>query len=276
MHPLVRGAAAAAVLSALGNLAPPSPPPPRAVAPPESVRGVDGLPAPCGPGSLPEGPVCVRIPEAKPILVEDDDAAPAPQHRSLSASLDTIPRWPERPEETLKYVFPIGTADRPPRLLEGSGAEGALVSAPQRMDKRGMQLAARPGEQVKSVALEGQEGSAEVVYTGELVGLSVVTEHHVMRGKERGTLVLIHGRLDRIDPAVATGVKVRAGDTLGYARSEAGGHLIEVYFEARVLREGASIDALLAPGDGGAPDGKRLFDQAATIPIDARNVLLLR
>src|SRR5690349_5151120 len=101
MHPLVRGAAAAAVLTALGGLDRDRPDPAPAVVPPAQAKGVDGFPAPCGPGTLPEGPVCVRVPGAP----EPAASPPGPgdrEPRSLGA-LDRIPRRPERSADAAAY-----------------------------------------------------------------------------------------------------------------------------------------------------------------------------
>ena len=57
---------------------------------------------------------------------------------------------------------------------------------------------------------------------------------------------------------------VEMGAPLGYARAYNGGGLIEVYLEARLLREGATLD------------GKKLTDNATALPIDVRDVLPLR
>src|SRR5438067_958223 len=110
MHPLVRGAAAAAVLTGLGRLEAPAPELP-AEAPITAVVGVDGLPAPCGAGTLPEGPVCVRIPreaERGATLLAPDARAPEPGREA--AGTGRIPRRPERPADPAAYVFPVGDA----------------------------------------------------------------------------------------------------------------------------------------------------------------------
>src|SRR3954467_5247271 len=119
MHPLVRGAAAAALLTALGRFDRSPPPPDPGEAPKTDVRGVDGLPAPCGPGTLPEGPVCIRIPgeaDAQLGLLEDSPAPRQEPRREVNAG-DRIPRRPERVSDASQYVFPIGTPERPPRVV---------------------------------------------------------------------------------------------------------------------------------------------------------------
>jgi hypothetical protein len=266
MHPLVRGAAAVAVLAALGSLDRPAPDAPSG-APATEVKGVDGLPAPCGPGTLPEGPVCVRIPgeaEAARLALEAE-AAPSAAPRALGpeAALDRIPRRPERPADPAAYVYPIGR-DRPPRVLGGLDADQALPFRTRGDEQTGAHLAARAGEKVEAIALDHQEGPAEVVFVGDLFGPTVVTRHEVVEAGRTRAYLLFCGRLDRAEPGLAAGAKVEQGATIGFARSETGGGLIEIYLEARQVREGVKIDG---------SDPKRLTDAAAAVPIDLRNVL---
>ncbi len=284
MHPLVRGAAAAAVLTALGNLdTRPFEAPAPVVVPPGQAKGVDGLPAPCRPGTLPEGPVCVRIPGEVEAALEAlraeaqegqaDGGAPlrgaeAEAQRSI-VSGDRIPRRPERPADPALYVFPVGTAERPPRILGGFEAPGdSLLAGPSRAaDPGGVHLAARPGEKVSLVDLDHQEGWAKVVFLGELLGPTVITEHTVQEGGRSRSYLLIHGRLDRAEPGLVEGGLLESGAVLGFARAELGGGLMEVYVEARQVRDGVTIDGL---------DGKHLLDTATAVPTDLRNVLALR
>src|SRR5262245_41520861 len=100
MHPLVKGAAAVAVLTALGSLdqgAPPPPPPPLAA--PPSERGVDGLPALCDREALPEGPVCVRIPPPS--------APPKEPLARRGSAAESIPRRPDRSPDPASYRYPV-------------------------------------------------------------------------------------------------------------------------------------------------------------------------
>jgi hypothetical protein len=256
MHPLVRGAAAAAVLTALGGLAPPDPEPPTGHAPTEAARGVDGLPAPCLGGTLPEGPVCVRLPsggDATRPRLEADELKPS--SRATTVDADRIARRPERPADPAVYVYPVG-AERAPRILSGFDGkrEGASVLP-------GVHLAARPGEKIVLLALDQQRGPAEVAFVGDLHGPTVVTRHEIEDGPRKKIMLLFHGRMDRPEPTIAAGQKLEPGATLGFARVDLGGGLIEVYLEARQLREGASLD------------GKKLDDPGVSLPVDLRDVL---
>lgn len=274
MHPLVRGAAAAAVLTALGNLDRPAPPPP-AEAPVTAVKGVDGLPAPCGPGTLPEGPVCLRIPSAsergRTRLEPEGDETPEPGRSP--AGLDRIPRRPDRPADPAAYVYPVGDAQRPPRLL--GGLDSLPASTPtltrdhgrdDRREQVGVRLAARPGEKVVLLGLAHQRGPAEVVFVGELFGPTVVTRHEVDEGGRKHGYLLFHGRLDHADAPVVLGARLEAGATLGFARTENGGGLVEIYLEARLLRDGAA-------GDEKKLTALAALDASVAVPIDLRDVL---
>ncbi len=257
MHPLVKAAASVAVLTALGSLdrGPKVPPPP--VAAPAAAQGVDGLPALCGPGTLPEGPVCVRIP------VEGAEAVPARPVNDMGRSGTTgdgVPRRPDRPAEASRYRYPVGKAERAPRVIgafEGERGGGAV------------ELAATPGEKVTLVALTGQEGQAEVVFAGERGGdLVVATRHDVREGPELRSYLLIHGALERLEQGVAEGAHLEPGAALGHAAVVVpGGHLVTITLEARQVRAGATL---------GTMDEKRLADSSVSVPIDLRNVLPLR
>ena len=217
------------------------------------ARGVDGLPAPCLAGTLPEGPVCVRIPGEDEISASRL-AAPLPEAPSRGGPIaDRIPRRPERPADPAAYLYPVGEPGRPPRVMDG-------------LDQPGVRLAVRPGDKVVLLALEHQVGPAEVVFAGDLFGRTVVTAHVIEEGPRKRTILLFHGGLDQVAPGAIPGARLEAGAELGAARSELGAGLIDVYLEAREVREGAKLDGA---------DGKRLTDPAVGLPTDVRNVLPL-
>jgi len=253
MHALVRGAAAVAVLTALGSLDRGRPAPAPVVMAPSAATGVDGLPALCGTGTLPEGPVCLRIPQ------EQNRRLGEPMARAAQAG-DQIPRRPDRPADPASYRYPVGSAERAPRVLSG-------FEAGQVQDDGGVRLAAQPGEQVTLVGLEQQEGPAEVVFAGEREGQTVATLHRVREGERLRSYILIHGGLERLAPGVSVGAQLDPGATLGHAGVDMARGLITITLAARQLREGASLAAL---------DKKRLTDAAISIPIDLRNVLPAR
>jgi hypothetical protein len=254
MHPLVRGAVAAAVLTALGSFDQGAPTPAPSLAPAGAPRGVDGLPAPCLAGTLPEGPVCIRIPgpDEAPARLLPLPTLEGPS-RGATLSADRIPRRPDRPADPAAYRYPVGAPTRPPRVMGG-------------LDQPGIHLAVRPGEVVLLLSLDHQAGPAEVVFSGDLAGRTVVTAHLLEEGPRKHTVLLFHGGLDHASPAAILGARLEAGAELGAARTEAGGGLIDVSLEARELRDGVKLENV---------DAKRLLDPAFAVPTDVRNVLPL-
>jgi hypothetical protein len=204
----------------------------------------------------------VRIPgegEAAGVRLEAEPVAAAPSRGGTDD--DRIPRRPERPADPAAYLYPVGGAGRAPKVL--GGIEHAPIAGGD-SELPGVHLAARPGEKVVLLALDRQVGPAEVVFVGDLFGPTVVTRHTVDEGKRTRGYLLFHGRLDRPEAGLAAGAKLEPGAALGYARADNGGGLIEVYLEARELREDGALDA------------KKLTDAAVALPIDVRDVLPLR
>ncbi|HVY49203.1 MAG TPA: hypothetical protein VHB21_25105, partial [Minicystis sp.] len=101
MHVLVRASVVVAVATALGSLdrGPVDPAP--VVVPPAKARGIDGMPAPCGRGTLPEGDVCVALPKAAEGSVAASagarEAKLPPRLRSGLEVAQEIPKLPDRP-----------------------------------------------------------------------------------------------------------------------------------------------------------------------------------
>ncbi|MCC6553942.1 MAG: M23 family metallopeptidase [Polyangiaceae bacterium] len=265
MHPLVRGAAASAVLFAIGSLDRPAPPPPPDVVPPAGAarraQGTAGLAAPCGPRTVPEGDACVPLPAlGREVAPPAGEADRKPRARGGDVH-ERIPRRPDRPADPAVYAYPIGAPGAAPVLL---GADD--VDRPDRAGD-GFDLAAQRGERVSLVALEGQEGDAEVAFVGELFGTTVATVHDVEEaGRSRQYLVL-YGHLDRPGPGVVAGARLAAGEVLGFAGDSGSPGVVQLHLEVRKVRDGASLAAL---------DLARAAAGAVTIPCDPRNVLPLR
>ncbi|AUX48366.1 hypothetical protein SOCE26_099000 [Sorangium cellulosum] len=288
--PLVRGAAASALLLALGGLADPGPPAP-AVVPPAAARGAAGAAAVCGPRTVPEGAACIPLPAPGAPLAAGGAAAlsglagalPGPagarsQAQPQAGTVEHIPRRPERPASAAAYTFPLGAPEQPPAFLlvedgasqAGAPPQGAPVAAigaarPEPPSwAGGVDLAAARGERVVSAKLEGQEGKAEVVFVGELSGITVATVHAVREGDRVRRVVVLHGHLDRPGPGVVAGARLDPGDVVGYAGDTGSPGLVRLHLEARQLRESARPSDL---------DPKRITDAAVTVPCDLRNVL---
>jgi hypothetical protein len=263
MHPLVRAAVAAALLAAVGALGKTAAP--RPAAPLVPGKGVPGVPAACRPGTLPEGDACIPLPRPGASLPLD---MPAPRGEALH---ELIPRRPDRPAALSAYRFPIGAADAPPELLSsleppGDGADRALLGAAP-LSPVSIELAGETGDEIIALALDGQEGPAEVVMAGELFGATIVTAHLVRDGGLLRQFLLFHGNLDREGMRAVVGAPVEPGDVIGVAGDSARPGRVGLYFEVRQLREGMNL---------GAIEPARLLDAAVTIPCDPRNVLPLR
>ncbi len=289
--PLVRGAAASALVLALGGLDDPSPPPPAIVPPAAAARGAAGAAALCGPRTVPEGAACIPLPAPGAPLPEGGAAAlsgPAGARPTRAGergqAYEHIPRRPERPASAAAYAFPIGAPAQPPGflLVEGAPAQAgapppagpvAAIGAARPEPPSwagGVEIAATRGERVTALRLEGQEGKAEVVFVGELSGITVATAHDVREARDVDRVrryVVLHGHLDRPGPGVVAGARLDAGDVVGYAGETGSLGLVRLHLEARQLREGARLSDL---------DPKRITDAAVTVPCDLRNVLPLR
>ncbi|WP_437742896.1 hypothetical protein WMF39_46485 [Sorangium sp. So ce1504] len=289
--PLVRGAAASALVLALGGIDDPEPPPPAVVPPAAAARGAAGAAALCGPRTVPEGAACVPLPapgaplpEGGPAALSDPAGARPARAGTRSQAHEHIPRRPERPASAAAYTFPIGAPDAPPGFLlvedapAGAGALPAAGSIAAIGAARpeppswigGIDITATRGERVAALRLEGQEGKAEVVFVGALSGITVATAHDVREARDVDRVrryLLLHGHLDRPGPGVVAGARLDAGDVVGYAGETGSPGLVRLRLEARQIREGARIEEL---------DPKRITDAAVTVPCDLRNVLPLR
>jgi murein DD-endopeptidase MepM/ murein hydrolase activator NlpD len=270
MHPLVRGAAAAALLTALNGLERPQAPTPQTAAPPAAT---EGMPIFCAPRAVPEGAVCVPLPppgteldSAEPLVAE-----PGASRRQTSQALEQIPRHPDRPEDPALYRYPLGPNEPSPKILSGYDLD--LPGRQQRHGRGfkheghgGIDLSARRGAEVVVVALEHQEGPAEVIFRGELFGLTVATTHMIREGGRLREYVALFGHLDASGPGITPGVPVEAGEVLGYAGDTGSPGIVHLHFELRQVREGVTLARI---------DPRRLADNAVTVPCDPRNLLPL-
>ncbi len=263
MHPLVRAAAACALLAALASLGKTALPPPPTAVQPTPGRGAPGVPATCGPRTLPEGNACIPLPREGASLdsapERSDDAPTRPQ-----PAKELIPRRPDRPAEGSAYRLPIIPAESLPTILAGldkPSTEGAPLPP------SAVEIGAEAGDEVVALSLEDQEGPAEVAMVGEMFGTTVVTAHLVHDGGRLRQILLFHGGLDRAGPRAVVGAPLEPGDVIGYAGDSIKPGRVALYLETRQLREGVSLGAL---------DPGRLLDAAVTIPLDPRNVLPLR
>jgi murein DD-endopeptidase MepM/ murein hydrolase activator NlpD len=280
MHPAVRACLATAALAALTGASPGRPlvrvlrPPPQ-TAPSSSAAAPTGpIAVPCPSGSLPDGDGCVpfgQATEGEGVGLESQTN----QHRDRQGQLkvyEQIPRRPDRPEAYEAYRYPIPTAEGQKLALSGFD-----LDLPEEQQRRGphlkavghggVDLAAPRGTEVRALPLEHQEGDAEVLYTGQLFGLSVVTRH---TRKENGRLqdyVAILGHLDSVAPGLPRGARVPAGALLGAVGDSGSEGIVHLHLELRRVRDSVDV-ALLAPG--------KLVANDRTIAVDPRNLLPLR
>jgi murein DD-endopeptidase MepM/ murein hydrolase activator NlpD len=117
------------------------------------------------------------------------------------------------------------------------------------------------------VALDHQEGDADVVYVGPLFGTTVVTRHALREGGRLRDYLLLFAHLEAPALGLQRGSHLKAGDPVGLVGDTGSPELVHLHLEARRVRDG--VDALklsieaLASGD-------------STIVCDPRNVLPLR
>jgi hypothetical protein len=259
MHPLVRAAAAVAVISAIGlyarpRAAPPPPAPAPSGAPPLAEM-------PCGPRAIPEGDVCVPLPDSSwalsPANAERKSAREAPR------SHDLIPRRPDRPADPLALLYPV---DPPVRVaFFGLGTAGTdPEDAASALTEGAVDLVVDRGAAVKVASLEGQSTKAEIVALGELFGTTVVTRHEVSENGRKRQYLVFYGRLDALGPDVAIDRALDEGAVVGFAGDSGTPGFVHLHLEVRQVRGDLDVHPL---------EIGRLGDQSVGIPCDVRNVL---
>ena len=281
MQPALRACLATAALAALTGASPgrelvrvlrPAP----QSAPSASASGQASaapVAVPCPSGALPDGEGCVPFEQAGgegPELESQQN-----QHHDRRGQLrvyEQIPRHPERPEEYGAYRYPIPTPEG--GKLAVSGFDLDLPDDQQRRGAHlkavghgGVDLAAPRGTEVRALPIEHQEGDAEVIYTGQLFGLSVVTRQARKEGGKLQEYITIHGHLDGVAPGVSKGTRAPEGTLLGFVGDSGSEGVVHLHLELRRVREGVDAAAL--------PPGK-LAANDRTIAVDPRNLLPLR
>lgn len=228
----------------------------------------------CLPGTAPDNGACIRLERA----ATDGAFAPiAPNaHRERSgrwAEYEQIPRLPDRPADYDAYRYPV-----PPPPSGRSVVSGYDLDRPDREQRRGrtlthvghggVDLPHAKGTPVSMVALEHQEGDAEVLFTGKLFGTTVVTRHTLREGGRARDYVVLFGHLDSIAPGVSPGTALRDGDVLGAVGDTGSPSLVHLHLEIRRVREGVDLARV--------PAGAQLVAESTSVVCDPRNVLPLR
>jgi len=228
--------------------------------------------APCPRGTLPDGNVCVPVPDpeaGRQALSEAQN-----EHHDRSGRLrvyDQIPRSPERPKDFRQYRLPI-----PPPGKQGFVGSGYDLDRPDAEQRRGAELSAvghggvdlaqARGTPVRLVNLENQVGDTVVSATGHLFGNSVVTLHTLREAGALREYLVIYGHLDSIAPGLSHGQTLKADSLLGYVGDSDSPGIVHLHLEVRRAREG--VDA------GQLPLGE-ITQNAKTVACDPRNVLEL-
>lgn len=262
MHALVKGAAAAAILSALG---PPPVRPATVVREGDAVGADPGEPGAalrCPPRAAPVDDAsgrarCVELPEdprgqsarARRLA----QRPPTLEHLRTASPNDFVPRLPDRPEDYAAYLLPVDP------LLRTYAPEPP--SAYDEQPRHGAYFAGAPGGVVALADLEDQTGDAEVVLVGELYGVTVVVRQRAeVGGRERDYLVF-YGELARPGPGVISGAKLGPAAVVGYLPE---GDDAAVYYEVRQQQAEMSRPA---------EHLSQLARSSLAVAIDPRNVL---
>lgn len=243
---------------------------PRAAGEAAATRG-EG-PAHCPTGTLPDGGVCVPVPD----LTRGGEAlteqrASHHDRRGQLRVYDQIPRRPERPSDYRRYQLPV------PALAQQSFVtSGYDLDQPDDHQRRGVEmkavghggvdLAQKRGTPVALVPLEHQLGDADVLFVGKLFGNSIVTHHSVREGSELRDYLVIYGHLERAATGLARGSAVQAGNTVGYVGDSGSPGVVHLHLEIRRARAGVVLSTL-KPGE--------LAHNSKTVACDPRNVLPL-
>ncbi len=234
--------------------------------------GVSAQAPSCPARTLPDGGVCVPVPDRSvggEALTEQRAA-----HHDRAGRLrvyDQIPRRPERPSDYRKYQLPV-----PPLSQQSFVTSGYDLDLPDDEQRRGSEmkavghggvdLAQKRGTPVALVPLEHQVGVADVLFVGKLFGNSVFTHHAV---RERATLrdyLVIHGHLEKPASGLIRGSSLPAGGVVGYVGDSGSPGVVHLHLEVRRAREGVSLSALAAG---------ELAQNSKTVACDPRNVLPL-
>ena len=227
--------------------------------------------APCPLRALPDGDACVRLPD-------DDEGAPEAESaqnghhdtRGRWTTYDEISRRPDRPADYDSYRYPVPCDHH----CVTSGFDLDRSDDLQRRGRRlryvghgAVDLPQDKGTPIRMLALDHQQGDAEVVYVGPLFGTTVITRHALREAGQLHDYLLLFGHLDTQAPEVHTGTHLKEGDVLGFVGDTGSPGLVHLHVEARRMRAGVDA-AKLAPSAAIANEN--------SVVCDPRNILPLR
>jgi murein DD-endopeptidase MepM/ murein hydrolase activator NlpD len=244
-----------------------------------SPAGSGATATPCPLGTFLDGPICVHLP-VFPFESPEAESAEA-GHRDRHGTFQTyeqIPRRPDRPADYEAYRYPIppglpGPSGKPGQAARHviSGYDLDLPDEAQRRGRKihaighgGLDLPQARGTPVKLLALEAQQGDAEVVYAGPLFGTTVVTRHALREGGRLRDYLVLFGHLDRVASGVAPGKPATDGEIIGFVGDTGSPELVHLHLEIRRVREGVDVTKL---------PPARLLDASVSVVSDPRNVL---
>jgi murein DD-endopeptidase MepM/ murein hydrolase activator NlpD len=186
---------------------------------------------------------------------------------------EQIARLPDRPADYDAYRYPV-----PPGIEGGrhvvSGYDLDRPDALQRRGRKlshvghgGLDLPQVRGARVSLVALEHQEGPADVLFAGPLFGNTVLTRHALREGGQLRTYVVLHGHLEEIAAGARAGATLAEGDAVGTVGDSGSPGFTHLHLEIRRVRDGVDL--------GKIPAGALLVAEWNTVACDPRNVLPL-
>ncbi len=273
MHPVVRAAAAVAVLSCL-SAAPGFETRSRSVtivrtAPPPEDHVLSAI---CPKGSLPDATACVPFPTATPKHAGPGMRKEVHAHQDRSGQwriYEHIPRRPDRAASYATYRYPVDTPPTGPILLRSY--DPARPEPDQRSlhgfagaGHGGIEIGQERGTAVRAIDLAHQKGDADVVFVGDLLGNTVVTRHSLAEAGRTREYLLLHGRLDTIAPNLGPGAVAPEGTLLGTVGDSGREGNVHLYLEARQVRDGVEPSVLRS---------SKLISSTVSIACDPRNVL---
>ena len=237
--------------------------------------GISPLASACPAGFLPDFAVCVPFPDStravheRGVWLSDRDSHDQP---GLWKTFEHIPRRPDRPSNSTSYRFPVDSADMiiergydpdRPGAQQCSGAATAGAREGQAWHG-GLDLSVPRGTLVRALHLAEQRGAAEVVFVGDLVGMTVVTRHKLEEAGRKKEYLLVHGHLDEVASGIGLGALVLEGEAIGTAGEPAADGRVFVHLEVRQVRDGVDQSRIRS---------NALMDPSVSIVCDPRNVL---
>lgn len=225
----------------------------------------------CPPGELPDGDSCIRPPTGDEGAPESESAPGGHRdRRGRWVTYDQIPRRPERPPDYDAYIYPVPCD-------HGCVVSGYDLDRPDELQRRGrrlryvghgaVDLPQPKGTPIRMVPLEHQQGDAEVLFVGDLFGLTVVTRNIINESGLSREYVMLFGHLDSAASGLRAGSPLAPGAAVGTVGDTGSLDLVHLHLEVRRVRDGVDPEKL-APA--------ALIDDGSTIPCDPRNVLPLR